>query len=308
MNNNWGEIPNRENFIVTSPSKLVCLRESAKLYKYRYIDKKDEKTSQMKFGTLCHMAVLEPEKFADLYTRLPEITQENDLSLLELKEKAKELGLTVSGTKKELCARIRTVKPLETQIDEISDAIQKSGKQVLPPTLIAEIDAVVAEIKDHPILSKWLVEAKTEQRGYYQDPKTGVLVSFVVDAIVNYKGTNIIFDLKFTSDWKPKWFENSNYEKGRNLLAACYCEALKSITKSHWEKFVFVAIEPSPPYRIELYEVDEGMLEAGKSELDYWLNDYYHRVNTNDWSEVKYIRQTTLKSWDWEKIKEVVNE
>ena len=308
MNNNWGEIPNRENFIVTSPSKLVCLRESAELYKYRYIDKQDEKTAPMKFGTLCHMAVLEPAKFADLYTRLPEITQENDLSLTELKEKAKELGLTVSGTKKELCARIRTVKPLETQIDEISEAIQKSGKQVLPPTLIAEIDAVVAKIKDHPILSKWLAEAQTEQRGYYQDPKTGVLVSFVVDAIVNYKGTNIIFDLKFTSDWQPKWFDRSNYEKGRHLLAACYCEGLKAITKTNWEKFVFVAIEPSAPYRIRLYDVDAGMLEAGKSELDYWLNDYYLRVNTNNWSEDQSIKETTLTSWDWEKIKEVVNE
>lgn len=308
MISGWNEIPNRENFVVTSPSKLVCLRECPELYKYRYIDKKDQKTPEMEFGTLCHMAVLEPEKFASLYAKLPETTEQNDLSLAQLKEKAKALGLTVSGTKKELCARIRTVEPLETQSDEIVEAYQAAGTRFISPVLSAKIEAVTAKIKEHHILGPWLQLAKTEQRGYYQDQNTGVVVSFVADAVVTVKNVNIIFDLKFTSDWEPKWFDRSNYEKGRHLLAASYCEGLKAITGQQWDKFVFVAIEPSAPHRIELYDVDAGMLEAGKAELDYHLKEYYQRISTNDWSRNSSIRETTLKSWDWEKIKEVTYE
>ena len=294
--------------LIVSPSKLICFRECPELFKYRYIDKLDEKSDAMEFGTLVHMFVLEPEKFETKYARLPEATEGNDLSLNELKAKAKELGLTVSGTKSELIGRIRTIGTLETQLDEISEAISTQGKVVISPKVMFKLEAIKAKLLSNEKFAKILDSASCEVPVRFIDEKTDILVKGVCDGINLNFDRPIIFDLKITSDWKPKWFDRSNFESGRHLQAAAYCRAIKESTGLE-PSFMFVAIEPNAPFRVRYYQADEGMLDAGNTELDFYLNEYKQRLETNDWSprgDDNKIQTTTLTSWDWERIKEVI--
>ena len=305
----WGFY--RGDALTTSPSKITTLRNCPELFKHRYIDCADEKTESMDFGTVCHMAILEPEKFAQNYVSLPPVTDTNDYSLTQLKEIAKGLELTVSGTKKDLCARIRERYPLETQLDELSEQIASEGKQVLSPSLTAKIDAIKTKVFKHQQLGKFIEIAEKEKSGHYQDPKTGIVINFVADAFCKIGDVGLVLDFKFTKDWSPKWFERSNFEEGRHIQAAAYCRALTELENWAFDRFVFVAIEPVAPHRMRLYEVDHAMLEAGEAELDYYLAEYKRRWETQDWSprgDDGLIQPTSFTSWAWENVKEVTND
>lgn len=304
----WGKIENRDQHLVASPSKLACLRQCPELYKHKYIDGNKEQTDSMDFGVMCHMAILEPEKFNEKYSVLPTPTETNDLGLKELKEKAESLGLTQSGTKKELCDRIRTIEPLEPQLNELQEEIIAKGKQVITQAVYSKIEAIKTKVYGHPQLGRFLEVATKEKYGHYQDPKTGVILAFLSDAFLKIGNVGIILDFKFTKDWEGRNFERTNHKEGRHLLAACYSKAISEIEGFKYDQFVFVAIEPVAPFRMRLHQVDVGMMDAGLAELDFYLADFKERHEKNDFSprdDQHLIKPTTLPSWAYETIKEV---
>lgn len=300
--NSWGKLEKRDGLVIASPSKLICLRESPKLYKSRYIDKVEEKSDSMEFGTMCHMAILEPELFAEKYVTIPAHTY--DPSLTELKSIAKELDLPVSGTKKELLARIRTKYEMEKTLDEVSEEIAASGKQVISPVLASKLEAIKAEVFGHEMIGSWLQVAEKERPGFYTD-ENGVVISFKPDAFLYLNGVGIVLDFKFTKDWDEFKFSRSNFKEGRHIQAAAYLKAISAIEGKPYEHFVFVAIEPIAPFRMRCYEADIAMIEGGNDELKKWSKEFKRRTLENDWTELKSetaIKQTSLQTWDWEKL------
>ena len=180
-------------------SKIVCLMKCPEFYKHRYIDKADEKSDSMEFGTLIHMALLEPEKFSQTYCAPPEGA---DLTLAELKEKCRTLGLPISGTKKELLERIRTLQDLPKTYDELIEDMLASGKVPLAPATWKKVEAIKESLMRHEQIGKFLEFAEKEKRGFFTH-SSGTVFNFAVDAYVKYKDVGIIMDFKVTKDWEP---------------------------------------------------------------------------------------------------------
>lgn len=300
----WGLIPDRENYIVCSPSALIAFREDPEIYKMRYIDKEDYTTDSMEFGTLVHLYVLQYEKFCEEYALLPEKTAENDFDSDALKAICKELGEKVTGTKRELAQRIRAHRPEFMIYEEILDVIQSEGKKAISPAVFKKLSAIREKIMSHPKVGKWLELAEKEKRGYWQDPETGIVMPFLADGFFKYKGIGICIDLKVTRDFDPRRFMNNMYKNGYFMQAAAYCEAISAIEREPFENMLFVTIEPSSPHRVRFLQLDKAALEAGKQSLHKYLREFKERWTNQDWSPRSIdieIQQVSLASWDWQK-------
>lgn len=303
----WGLIPDRENHIVCSPSSLMALRKDPEIYKMRYIDKVNDTTESMAFGTLVHLRVLQPEKFFNEYAVLPDKTPSNDYDSEQLKSMCKEFGEKVTGTKRELASRLRTHIPDFKIYEELVDEAQNGGKKALPPATIKKLNEINDKLMAHPKVGEWLRLAEKEKKGYWQHD-SGVVLSFVADAFFAFKGVGVCIDLKITTHFEPRRFMQNLYESGYHMQAAAYCKAISAIEGQDFNNFMFVTIEPCAPHRVRFLQLDQAAIEAGKVELNKYVKEYKDRTERNDWTvrEVdQSIQQVSLASWDWTKISDM---
>lgn len=307
----WGEIPNRQDYIVCSPSALISFREDPEIYKMRYVDKEDEKTSSMEFGSLVHLRVLQPEKFESEYAIFPEKTPDNDFDSERLKSMCKEFGEKVTGTKRELAERLRVHIPGFKIYEEIIDEMSSCGKKLLPHATMKKLNIIHDKIYSHHQVGEWMRLGESEKKGYWQDPETGIVMPFVADRFFKYKNIGIIIDLKITTYFEDRRFQNSNYDEGRAIQAASYLKAISEIEGHPFDNFLFVAIEPNAPHRIRYYQLDHAAIEAGEVEMKYYLKEFKERWTNKDWSprseDIK-IKTTSLNEWNWTAINELETE
>lgn len=301
----WGEIPNRENYIVCSPSALMSFRKDPEIYKMRYIDKVDDTTESMAFGTLVHLRVLQPEKFFNEYAILPEKTAQNDYDSEQLKSMCKEFGEKVAGTKRELAYRLRTHIPDFKIYEELMDEVEAQGKKSISPITLKKLNDINDKIMAHPKVGEWLRLADKEKKGYWSH-ESGVVMPFVADAFFIHKNVGICFDLKVTTYFEPKRFERNLFESGYHMQAAIYCNAISEIELQSFENFLFVTIEPTAPYRVRYIQLDNAALEAGKVELNHYMKQFKTCYENNNFSSRdSEITQVSLASWDWDKINNI---
>lgn len=297
----FGKIPDREKYNVISPSALILFREDPELYKMKYIDKVDNTTKSMEFGTLVHMAILEPFDFADKYCTAPPV--ENDFSADELKQICREMNLAVSGTKAELVARIKCVNPEFKTYDDIVQAAC-AGKTPLPINQYNSLMTIRDKVMLHPKIGEWIKQAKTEALAYYQY-SDDLLVSFKPDAFLQFNGVGIGIDIKVCMDWDENKFMRNNYSTGRHIQAAFYIDGLSKLVGYNIDEFLWIAIEPVAPHRVRFYQADFGMIEAGRQEIDFYMKEFLDRKKRNNWEarpQDLLIKQTSLSEWDWQKV------
>jgi hypothetical protein len=304
--NNWGKYEG--DALKCSPSRLICFREDPEIYHQKYIEKIKDDTESMDFGKLAHMATFEPHKLSEKYVIMPEKTATNDLSKEELVAMCVCLGLKKTGNKADLIKSIREVSSLEPQLDEIENELIKSDRILLPPKTLLDALTIAKKILSHPILAKHLEGAEFEKRGYYTDEETGVVMRFQTDATKKYSDFGLIIDLKITKDWDSYRFDATNFTTGRHIQGYSYCKGVSKIENFPYNRVLFIAVEPKSPFRVRAYEMDEGALDAGRSEHDYYLKEFKERLTKNDWSprpnDIR-IQTTTLRHFEWERVKEV---
>jgi len=306
----WGRLTDRENKIVCSPSALLSFREDPEVYKLRYIDKEKETNASMEFGTLVHLATLEPEKFEEQFSTLPEKTPENDLSTDELKAICKELEEKVTGTKRELAERIRAHRPEFKLWEELCDEMTSQGKNLLPPATMHKIKAIKAKIYSHPKVGEWLRLSEKEKRGYFTH-KSGVTMPFLADAFFKHNGVGVVIDLKITKDWQSRKFMYNLFDNGYHIQAAAYLVGISEIENQSFNNFLFIAIEPKAPHRVRFYQLDQAAIEAGTLELNHYLNEFKERWQNKDFGPRMIdtqIQETSLAPFAWEKLGDMDND
>lgn len=133
-----------------SSSQVKAYAKSPSHYKRNYIDNVNRKRSlaratEITFdtGTYAHELILEGEGFEDRYFRLLNANEHENCihSTVDLKEKCKELGLAVSGTRPVLIDRILKCDPRV----QIFDDLQK--KHIIKNVGIAAVDKAEKVIK-----------------------------------------------------------------------------------------------------------------------------------------------------------------
>ncbi len=97
----------------------------------------------------------------------------------------------------------------------------------------------------------------------------------------------VIGDLKSTRNAGRRQFERSILDFGYDVQAAHYLAGLESLfpieSGDPYRRFLFLAVESSPPHVPAVYELDDEALEEGNRKRLVYLNKWRECVDSNKW-------------------------
>ena len=219
-----------------SSSDLKKLAQSPLHYKTSK-ETPPEETDCMRLGTATHCAILEPERFSELYAAAPE------------------------GDK-----RSRAVK-------EAWAEIEAGGKIPLSHNDFEAIEGMKRSIMDHPLAGRWLTGGTAELSGYWNQPvwaegldlDTTILCKCRPDYIKELGGQYVIIDLKTTKSAEPRHFSRAAYwDYQYHISAAHYLTGMEALRGVRAQGFIFVTVEKTPPYAVNVFEASEEFIRAGE--------------------------------------------
>ena len=193
-----------------------------------------EETDAMRLGTAVHTAVLEPDRFLEVYVKVPE------------------------GDK-----RSRAVK-------EAWSEIEAAGKLPLSPSDFDAIQGMARSIREHPLAGRWLSGGTAEISGYWTQHidsdglDTEILCKCRPDYIKELGNQYVIVDLKTTRNAEPRYFGKTAYwDYQYHISAAHYLTGMEKLRGVRAQGFIFVAVEKTPPFAVNVFEASEEFIQAG---------------------------------------------
>jgi hypothetical protein len=153
------------------------------------------------------------------------------------------------------------------------------------PVLRGEYDAA-CQMRDsvmaHPIAGGIFAEGAAELSGYWRDEPTDTGLKFRPDWMTNAIGDIWCTDLKTTMSADPNEFARSIVKWGYHAQAEWYLRGLREGYGID-ARFLFVAVEKSPPYPVSVIELDDEAIAEG-NRLNREAIDLYARcVETDVW-------------------------
>jgi hypothetical protein len=240
-------------------------------------------TPAMRLGTAIHTAILEPERFAAEYRRVP-MPEEHPAALVsaeDYKARCKALGLTVSGTKEAMKSRILEFPGHNTEFfEDILDAA--SALKLLSPSDFKTVAAIQKNVAESTIVREILGAGKSERVMIWRDAATGELCKGRADWIPN--DLSIIVDLKSSQDASPEGFAKSVATYNYHRQAAWYVDGLRAVSGNSAEPlFVFIVYETAAPYACAFYFATPGLIEQGRVENARLLAKYAECKRAGAW-------------------------
>lgn len=194
------------------------------------------------FGTMVHLAALEPERWADTVLVGPDV-------------------------------KTRALKAWKDFA-----AAAPPDKILLKPGEHAEVEQVVEALRAHPIASKLLFgsDGKSEVSFFWRDDtvaeyselhhKTKRWCKGRVDRYIRTSsGRILLVDLKTTSNAMYEAFVRDAYRMMYDLQGAHYHAGWNAITEAPPDAidYLFVVVEADPPHAVAVYNADPAFLESG---------------------------------------------
>lgn len=175
------------------------------------------------------------------------------------------------------------------------EAVEEHGRGVLTSgdydTAIALRDALSQE----PLIRKILSGAAVEASGFWSDTDTGLLCRCRPDAW-NPK-INVIADLKVTGDARPDVFKRRVAEFGYHAQEAFYTDGWRACGFDV-SAFLFIAVEPTPPYGFALYELEPLAVLEGREAMRLALDHWKYCVDYNHWKPyVGGVQPLDIPKW-----------
>lgn len=229
-----------------SKSNLFHLAQSPAHFRYE-TENPSPQTSAMVFGSALHKWVLEKEDFEIEFIVAPDVDR-----------------------------RTSAGKALW------SDFIENSqGKSVITAQDFETIDNMRNSIYQSKY-AKALLSGQVERSVFWQDEITGVDVKCRPDVITHLENLDVLVDLKSCNKAETDVFMRDCLKYGYDVQAAMYKEGCDKITgKSH--TFVFVAVEKTPPYAVNILQVDKLFLAYGYDRFRELLGLYADCTRTGNW-------------------------
>lgn len=229
-------------------------------------------TEPMKLGRAAHIAILEPDRFDDLYMRAPDVnrsTKAGKATYEKAEQKAKELG-------RELLRGESYDVPLE-----LRDAIWKN-------TLVKEI------------LRGGVSERATF--GYVH----GVHGKALTDSY--NPRPHRIADLKTTRCASRKAFEKDIRKYRYHWQAVWYTDLFEAVTGER-PSFVIIAVETAPPYCSVVYEISPALMSIARKEMMEAVALYRRCMELDQWPGYpETITPVEAHGWEWEQFKKSIGE
>lgn len=205
-------------------------------------------TPAMIFGTLAHLALLEPLRFTEEFSFLPD----------GLDRRTKEGKAAWAEFMDNLGDRTPVSK------DDWAVACQ-----------------MAAEVNRFSHAQK-LLSGHHEKDFHWEDDLTGEECKIRVDAIFDACGTPVIIDYKTTTDASTDAFARKAISLGYDFQAGMYCEGVEAVLGVK-PRFVFIAQEKDAPYSVNVLEADEGFIQRGKDIFRELLGIYHECRVTGNW-------------------------
>lgn len=110
-------------------------------------------------------------------------------------------------------------------------------------------------------------------------------------------GHEVIVDLKTAADASPAAFAKASGNFKYHMQAAWYSDAAERVGLGA-RAFVFIAVEPEPPYAVGLYRLDEHALHAGRIRYQRALDAYRECMATDAWpGYAREIQTIEIPKW-----------
>lgn len=216
-------------------------------------------TPAMEKGTAVHLAVFEPEVFA------------NQTVVFDGTKRGKEWDAFKDNNRK--CV---ILKP-----DDYDDVISMR-------------DA----LRKHPRVKEILESKGTGEMGVvWTDEETGLLCKGLVDRFCSCWGYTLVPDLKSCQDARLSEFSKSIYNYSYHTKAAFYLDGLFSVSPIT-RRFLWIAVESEPPHGIMIYDPSEQMLQSGRRNYKRLLTQYAACLKSGDWPSYA-IGEETIELPKW---------
>lgn len=245
-----------------SRSDLWMLKKSPAHFKWAK-EHPPEKTKALVFGAALHKMILEPETFEEEFALAPIMNKRTKDGRLQL-----EWFLA-----------------------------ENEGKDVIDADDLNVITAMHGSIRSNKY-ARALLTGKHEVPYFWTDDLTGEKCKVRVDSIRT--DAPIIADIKTCTDASTEAFSRDMIKYGYDLQAYMYTHGVEMVTgKPH--QFVFIAIEKTPPYVINILQADGYVMMRGESIFREFLGMYHDCKETGNWYGYTgfsgMINNLTLPGW-----------
>lgn len=216
----------------------------------------------LQFGKLVHMAVLEPERFAEECVVSPKFDRRT----------------TAGKAGAEAFER------------------ESMGKQVITDAMYLDVISVRSAVNASSFARKHLSGGTAELSIFWKDKDTGILCK----ARFDYLKSGLIVDLKTTYDASPKSFGASVAQYNYGLSAAFYLDGARSVGHDA-EIFAWIAVEKKVPFGVAFYTATQDVLMAGRAEYQQALRVYKQCLLNGVWPGYpEEFQAVSMPSWDEE--------
>lgn len=241
-----------------SKSLLVELAKSPQHCK-KALETFTEPTPAMMLGTALHMAVLEPEKFQARYAAF-------------------------SGD--------RRTKAGKAAYNEIIEA----GKTPLNESDMSQIKAMKDSILTHPFCREALSFGLPEVSLFWHPEGSPVTAKGRVDFLNPEEA--LIIDLKTARDASPEGFRKAAAGFKYHWQAYWYVQGVTYLIGPASWRFIFIAIEKTPPYAVGVYELHPDDIEAASEQVDPLIMTFEDCQRSGEWPGYSpEIETLHLPSW-----------
>lgn len=225
----------------------------------------EEPTPALLFGQLFHKVALEPETLADEFAVAPTVDKRTAAGKQEWKEFLE----------------------------------RSEGKTVITAELLVQAAEMAAALESTKLAAK-LLDGARESPYFWRDKFTDEACKCRVDCMSTKYSQPIVVDLKSTTDASTEAFTRDAIKHGYDLQAAMYSEGVAA-SIGETPLFVFIAVEKTPPYAVNILQADELFLRRGTQVLRETLEEYHYCRMSGNWygymGRKNQINNLALPAW-----------
>lgn len=257
---------------------LDAFRKAPALFRWQRDNPRETTSPALRFGSLYHTVLLEPDTLGELYATVPADAPRRPTSI---QRNAKKPSL----------------ETLEAVAWWDNFEANTAGKEIVDAEDINRATAMREAVMRHPAARAALTEhaLHTEASLFWRDPETGVECRGRPDRI---RTDGLIIDPKTCQDASPEAFQRSAWNYGYYRQAAFYLDAWKLITGETPKAFVFIAQESEPPFLTAVYVASPAMIELGRAEIAEDLRRFAQCLSTDTWPGLPgHPMELTVPAW-----------
>jgi len=255
-------------------SMLETFRESRREFYGRYVAKTlppKEPSDAMKFGTLVHLAVLEPERFAETVVTMPNLYQGEEWNWR---------------------------KPAHREArDAMQAKFAAEGKTCIELGDWEAVEAIAKSIRENKYAHRLVNgQGQPEFSIFWTDHETGLELKCRVDWFAS-----IPVDIKTTNDPSPEEYARTCLKFGYHRKASHYLAGIEAFNDLP-TPMVHLAVGTKPPYVVAAYEINDRDSDNKSLGYQQWratLASLARCYETGDWREPWEKQITSLRLPGW---------